>query len=177
MNTQRDVDESRAPESGWLWTPGGGDGLLRVLEFAGRPVPEEGLPVSIPSGGMLTVRPDGRYEYAVPAHEGSPDAGAPVSTFYGYVAEDLYGEVVAGSFVLALGEDVPDPMHDFQAWSLPELLDGAVGALLGGDAPELPEFFGPAVSEGAVHAESAGLASPDPGLDDLTRLILDSNHS
>lgn len=177
MNTQHDADESRALESGWLWTPGGGDGLLRVLEFAGKPVPDDGLPVSLPSGGTLTVWLDGRYEFAPSAHEDSPDAQEPVSTFYGYVAEDLYGEIVAGSFVLALGEDVPDPMHGFQAWSLPELLDSAADALLAAEASGGAGLFGPGGPDLLSHVDAAIFASLDPDLDDLTRLILDSHHS
>lgn len=168
MNSLHDANESQAPESGWLWTQGGGEGLLRVLEFAGLPVPEDGLVISPPSGGTLTVWADGRYEFAPSVHEGSPDGEEPVSTFYGYVAEDLYCEIVAGSFVLARAEDSPDLMQDFQAWSLPQLLDTA--ALLTAEASDGAGF--------AEHdpAQFSSLAGPDPALDDLTRLILDSHH-
>lgn len=167
MNTLQIADANTSP-AGRLWAHGGEEGLIRVFEFAGLPVPEDGLSVSPPTGGTLTVWPDGRYEFAAPAHEDSPDAQDAVSTSYAYMAEDLYGEIVAGSFMLALGEDSPDLMQDFQAWSLPHLLDTA--ALLTAEA-----------SDGAGLAEHdpaqfSSLAGPDPALDDLARLILDSHH-
>lgn len=165
-------------QRGQLWAQGEGDALLRVLEFSGVPVPEDGLVVSPPSGGALTVWPNGMYEFT-PQPEAEPlVAQDPVSTFYGYVAEDLYGEIVAGSFVLAGGEDSSDLMQDFQAWSLPELMDvdGAAEALLHAgpgylDALDSFAHGGPE----SHHAET--LAGPDPGIDDLARLILDSQNS
>lgn len=176
MNTLHGASENQVLESWWLWAQGGGDGLLRVLEFAGLPVPEGGLAVSPPTGGTLTVWPDGRYEFAPSAQEGSSDAAEPVSTFYGYMAEDLYGEIVAGSFMLALGADSPDLMQDFQAWSLPELLDNAAEALLTTDASDGAGSFGHDPSNFASHLDAASHDSLDPALDDLTRLILDSHH-
>jgi len=177
MNSLHDAKENQAPESGWLWAQGGGEGLLRLLEFAGLPVPEGGLAVSPPTGGTLTVWPDGGYEFAPLAREDSAETEEPVSTFYGYVAENLYGEIVAGSFVLALGEDSPDLMQDFQAWSLPELLDNAAEALLGAEASDVAKFFGHGASDFASPDDTSTHASIDPALDDLTRLILDSQQS
>lgn len=170
MNTLQIGDANNSPAAGRLWAHGGEEALMRVIEFAGLPVPEDGLEINPPTGGALTVWPDGRYEFVPPIHEGSAAAQDAVSTSYGYMAEDLYGEIVAGSFVLALGEDVPDPMHDFQAWSLPELLDSAADALLAAEAS------GGAGLAGHDLAEFSNLASLDPALDDLTRLILDSHH-
>jgi hypothetical protein len=106
----------------------------------------------------------------------SAEVQEPVSTFYGYVAEDLYGEIVAGSFVLPGGDDSPALMHGFQAWSLPELMDvdGAAEALLHGGYFDTQDYFAHAVPDGH-HIDT--LTGPDPGLDDLTRLILDSQSS
>jgi hypothetical protein len=177
MNSLHDANENQAPESGWLWTQGGGEGLLRVLEFAGLPVPGDGLVISPPSGGTLTVWADGRYEFAPSVHEGSPDGEEPVSTFYGYVAEDLYCEIVAGSFVLARAEDSPDLIQGFQAWSLPELLDTAADALLAADASDGAGSFGHDPGDFTSHLDAASHDSLDPALDDLTRLILDSHHA
>ena len=168
MNTLQIADANNSPAAGRLWAHGGEEALMRVIEFAGLPVLEDGLEVSPPTGGALTVWPDGRYEFVPPMHEGSPAAQDAVSTSYGYMAEDLYGEIVAGSFVLALGEDNLDLMQDFRAWSLSQLLDTA--ALLTADASDGAGF--------ADHdpAQFSILASLDPALDDLTRLILDSHH-
>lgn len=55
--------------------------MLRVLEFAGMPVPENGLVVSPPFGGMLTVWQDGRYEFAAQLVGEAAEMQEPVSTF------------------------------------------------------------------------------------------------
>lgn len=168
MNTLQIANDNKSPVAGRLWSHDGQEDVLRVLEFAGQPVPEDGLALSPPTGGALTVWPDGRYEFAAPAHEDSPDAQDAVSTSYGYMAEDLYGEIVAGSFMLPMGEDNLDLMQDFRAWSLPQLLDTA--ALLTADAS------GGAGLADHDPAQFSSLAGLDPALDDLTRLILDSHH-
>ena len=176
MNSPQN-EYARSPvEKGQLWAQGEGDALLRVLEFAGMPVPENGLVVSPPSGGMLTVWPDGRYEFAAQLVGDAAEMQEPVSTFYGYVAEDLYGEIVAGSFVLPGEDDSPGLMHDFQAWSLPELMDvdGAAEALLHGGYFDTQDYFAHDVPDGH-HVDT--LTGPDLGIDDLTRLILDSQSS
>lgn len=168
MNIQSGADVSRILESGQLWAQDEGEALLRVVEFASLPVPDDGLRVRPPCGGTLTVWPDGSYEF-VPASEDSRGSEQPISTYYGYVAEDLYGEAVTGTFVLARAEDSPDSMHDFQAWSLPEMLDNAAALLLE-DAP------GGAGDSGYDADLATRLDSLDPALDDLARLILDSHH-
>jgi hypothetical protein len=177
MNSHHDAYGNHSPEKGQLWAQGEGEVMLRVLEFAGLPVPEGGLAISPPTGGVLTVWPDGRYEFAPLAHEDSAETTEPISIFYGYVGEDLYGETVAGSFVLARGEDSPNLMQDFQAWSLPELLDKAAEALLAAEASDEAEFFGHGDPDFASHADAAIHASIDLSLDDLSRLILDSQQS
>ena len=176
MNSHQNEYASHPAEKGRLWGQGEGDALFRVLEFAGMPVPENGLVVSPPFGGVLTIWPDGRYEFA-PQQEGEPSGmQEPISTFYGYMAEDLYGEIVAGSFVLAGGDERPDLMQDFQAWSLPELMDvdGAAEALLHGGYFDTQDYFAHDVPDGH-HIDA--LTGPDLGIDDLTRLILDSQSS
>ncbi len=151
------------------------DGLVafRVSEFGGHPVPEEGLTLEIPGGGLLTVWPDGEYTCL---DGGRPDESL-VNTYFSYVVETSDGSSLVGSFSLGEGSDVPAGMQGFQAWSLPGLLDGAVESLLSGAAPELLEFFTPDASEHANHAESVALSGHGSELDDLTRLILESQNS
>lgn len=165
------MDESLS-ERGMLLDDGRDPGSLRVVEFGGFFVPEEGLALSPPFGGELTVWPDGSYAFTASLVEGDG-----VATHYSYVVETPDGSSFMGSF--SLGEEalLPEAMQDFQAWSLPDLLDGAVDSLLSGAAPELLEFFAPDAPDNAGHAESMGLADLGPEQDDLTRLILDSQHS
>lgn len=165
------VDDSLA-EKGMLLEDGRDPGSVRVVEFGGLFVPEDGLVVSPPFGGELTVWPDGSYAFAA-----SVAAGEGVATHYSYVVETSDGSSFMGSF--SLGEDVgvSDAMQDFQAWSLPELLDGAVDSLLSGADPGLLEFFASDASDHAGHAQSMSLADSGSEIDDLTRLILDSQHS
>lgn len=176
MNLHQNEYVSQPAQKGQLWTQGEGEALLRVLEFSGVPVPEDGLVVSPPSGGTLTVWPNGMYEFTPQSEGETLVMQDPVSTFYGYVAEDLYGEIVAGSFVLAGGEDSPVLMQDFQAWSLPELMDveGAAEALLHVGHLDALDNFAHGVSD-SHHADA--LAGPDPAIDDLARLIIDSQNS
>jgi len=176
MNSHQNEYAVQPAQKGQLWAKGEGDALLRVLEFSGVPVPEDGLVISPPSGGTLTVWPNGMYEFTPQSEGEALDVQDPVSTFYGYVAEDFYGETVAGSFVLAAGEGGSALMQDFQAWSLPELMevDGAAEALLhDGHLDALDSF-----TQGAPDSHHVDtLAGPDPGIDDLARLILDSQNS
>jgi hypothetical protein len=151
------------------------EGLVafRVTEFAGQPVPEDGLTLDIPGGGLITVWPNG--EYALQNGTGEDDSL--VNTYFSYVVETSDGSFVTSSF--SLGEDVgaSEAMQDFQAWSLPELIDGAVDSLLNGAAPELLEYFASNAPDHADHAESMSLPEHGSELDDLTRLILDSQNS
>ena len=158
-------------ERGTLLEDGRDPGSVRVVEFGGHFVPEGGLVVSPPFGGELTVWPDGSYAFT-----SSLPAGESVATHYSYVVETSDGSSFMGSF--SLGEDVGafEAMQGFQAWSLPELLDGAVGSLLSGASPELLEFFAPDASEHAGHVESVALSGYGSELDDLTRLILESQN-
>jgi len=165
------VAEESLLERGMLMEDGGDPGSLRVVEFGGLFVPEDGLVVHPPFGGELTVWPDGSYAFT-----SSMEARA-VATHYSYVVETAGGSSFMGSF--SLGEDVgvSEAMQDFQAWSLPELIDGAVDSLLNGAAPELLEYFASNAPDHADHAESMSLAEHGSELDDLTRLILDSQNS
>ena len=151
---------------------------LRIVTFAGEPVPEDGLTVHPPQGGELTVWPDGGYAFTPAAGEVSAGGQESVTTYYSYVMEDIYGETSTGTFALNPEDEVPGTMQDFQAWSLPELLDGgdAAGFLL---AESHGDFF-QAHGAGDAHDAAAGLglAGSEPGFDDdLARLIMDSQSS
>lgn len=130
---------------------------LKIITFAGHPVPENGLTLSPPQGGEFTVWPDGGYAYIPPEGGVILEPGASVSTFYSYVMEDVDGEVTVGTFALTPGEAVLDPMPDFESWSMDDILalEDAVGLVV-----DLP---------GPVAELSDGLASghvfSDPGLD------------
>lgn len=129
----------------------------RILTFAGQPVPEDGLTVAPPQGGELTVWPDGGFAFIPPADSVLPNAKEPLTTYYSYVMEDVDGEVTVGTFALTPGEAALDPMPDFEAWSMEDILalEDAVGLVvdLPGPVAELAEL-----SDG-------GHASYDPGLD------------
>jgi hypothetical protein len=130
---------------------------LKIITFAGHPVPDDGLTISPPQGGEFTVWPDGGYAYTPPEGGVVLEPGASVSTFYSYVMEDVDGEVTVGTFALTPGEAVLDPMPDFESWSMDDILalEDAVGLVV-----DLP---------GPVAELSDGLASghvfSDPGLD------------
>jgi hypothetical protein len=95
---------------------------FRILAFAGHPVPENGLAISPPQGGEFTIWSDGGYAYTPPEGGGLLEEGASVSTFYSYVMEDIDGEVTVGTFALTPGQAALDPMPDFQAWSMDDIL-------------------------------------------------------
>ena len=156
---------------GRLLEDGNDSNSLRVVEFAGLFVPDEGLVISPPAGGELTVWPNGSYAFT-----SSPVEAEGIATHYSYVVETGDGLSFIGSFLLGEEAGVPEGMHDFQAWSLPELMDvdGAAEALLHGGYFDTQDYFAHAVPDGH-HIDT--LTGPDPGLDDLTRLILDSQSS
>ena len=151
---------------------------LKIITFAGQAVPEDGLTVHPPQGGELTVWPDGGYAYT-PAQGGvAVGSEDPVATYFTYVMEDIDGETSVGTFALNPEDSVPSSMQDFQAWSLPELLDGgdASGFLLAGAHGDFFQSHG----AGDVHIAGVdlGVAGSEPGFDDdLARLIMDSQHS
>jgi hypothetical protein len=146
----------------------GGD-ALRVAEFGGHPVPEDGLALEIPAGGVLTVWPDGRYVF-----EGTLAGDEElVSTYYSFVVDFLDGTSMVGSF--SLGEQASnEAMPDFQAWSMDDImaLDEAVG--LGLDMPDsIPELH---VFEGDLHTDAwdsveLGTGGSDGSIDTLDYMI------
>jgi hypothetical protein len=150
----------------------------RILTFAGQSVPEDGLTVVPPQGGELTIWPDGGYAFTPPASGVFSDGQEPLTTYYSYDIEDIDGTVATGTFAFDPDETPPALMHDFQAWSLPDLLDGDGFATLGVGF----EDFGPAVVDEAV--ASPDVPSPDPALavsgtvyeDDVALLLLASQH-
>jgi hypothetical protein len=151
---------------------------LRIVTFAGEPVPEDGLTVHPPQGGEMTVWPDGGYAFT-PAVGGISAGGQEaVTTYYSYVLEDIYGETITGTFALNPENEVPGAMRDFHAWSLPELIDGgdAAGILL---AEPPGDFFQMSGTEDDRSAATVlGVIGLEPGFDDdLARLLIDSQNS
>lgn len=116
---------------------------LRILTFAGHPVSDDGLSLSPPQGGEFTVWPDGGYAYTPPEGGVVLEPGAPVSTFYSYVMEDVDGEVTVGTFALTPGTATLEPMPDFQSWSLDDILalEDVVGLSVDAHGP-VAEFMG-----------------------------------
>ncbi|WP_028578376.1 hypothetical protein [Desulfomicrobium escambiense] len=149
---------------------------LRMISFAGQPVPDDGLTIQTPQGWDLTVWPDGRYAFAQP--EGGAAGGqAPVTTYYSYVMEDIDGSTSVGTLALNPGDEAPGPMEDFQAWSLPELLHDEADAarlLLGG---EDGHDHAAAAADALVHEPHLDFMGDGSFDDDLTRLILHSQNS
>lgn len=162
-------------EKGRLLEDGSDSNSLRVVEFAGHFVPDDGLLVSTPTGGELTVWPDGSYAFtSSPAQDGG------VATHYSYVVETADGLSFIGSFSLGEETGVSEAMQHFQAWSLPDLMDSDVAA------EELMADVWIETMEGTLHdasglahsAEHLDSATLDSDFDDgLAQLILDSFNS
>jgi hypothetical protein len=146
--------EAKHLKTGHFWPETDSSGFLRVVEFAGFQIPEDGLVLAPPFGGELTVWPDGQYAFTCPVSE---DGGVSmVATHYSYVVEATDGTTTVGSF--ALGEQAPEEsMPDFQSWSMDDILalEDIVGLVvdLPGSVAEL--------SDGPV----GGHGFFDPGLD------------
>lgn len=120
MKSSRTVSpEVQHAETGHFWHGMGNADFLRVIDFAGFQVPEDGLVLTPPFGGEFTVWPDGQYSFVCPA---SGDSGqSMVATHYSYIVEDIDGSTSLGTF--ALGEQAPEEtMPDFQGWSLDDIL-------------------------------------------------------
>ncbi len=133
--------------------------LMRVVEFGGFQVPEDGLVLDPPFGGGMTIWPDGRYAFTGSAGEFADS----VSTHYSYVAEAADGTLVSGAF--SLGEHLTvESLPDFQAWSVDDIL--ALDDLLGNAAE-------PAGSAGGGEHSAPVLFGADPGLADASGDILD----
>jgi len=150
---------------------------IRMISFAGQPVPDDGLTIRTPQGWGLTVWPDGSYAFT-PPEGGAADGQAPVTTYYSYVMEDIDGSTSVGTLALNPVDEAPGPMEDFQAWSLPDLLhDEADAALLLGGEGDLSDHTAAVGAD--AHANEPHLEFMGDGFfdDDLTRLILHSQNS
>ena len=153
---------------------------LKITTFAGQPVPEDGLTVHPPQGGELTVWPDGGYAFVPPEGGVVVDGQAPVTTYYSFVMEDIDGEISVGSFSLTPGDEMPGAMEDFQAWSLPDLLQGeseAFQLLLDTqvNSDVVFDWGMETVPNGPEFTEMIGGSASIT--DDLTQMILDSQNS
>ena len=171
----QNIMEDLLSGEGRLLEAGNDSNSLRVVEFAGLFVPDEGLVISPPAGGELTVWPDGSYAFT-----SSPVEAGGIATHYSYVVETGDGLSFIGSFLLGEEVGVPEGMHDFHAWSLPELMDvdGAAEELLAASGMESVEVFlhdAPGLDHPSGHLDAAAL---DTDFDDgLARLIIDSFNS
>jgi len=132
--------EPHHSQTGHFWPEPESSDFLRVVEFAGFQVPEDGLVLAPPFGGELTVWPDGQYSFVCPV---SGDGGqSMVATHYSYIVEAMDGSTSFGTF--ALGEQAPEEtMPDFQSWSLDDILalEDVVGLSVDAHAP-VAEFMG-----------------------------------
>jgi len=109
-----------------------------VTEFGGYPVSGDGLTLSVPGGGMLTVWPDGVYAFEGPFMVDQ----ASVDTYFSYVVDFFDGTSSVGTF--ALGEQAPEEtMPDFQSWSMDDILalEDIVGLSVDAHGPAA-EFMG-----------------------------------
>jgi hypothetical protein len=169
------VREDFLSEKGRLLEDGSDSNSLRVVEFAGHFVSDDGLHISPPTGGELAVWPDGSYAFT-----SSPAKDPGVATHYSYVVETSDGLSFIGSFSLGEETGVSETMQDFQAWSLPELMDadGAAEELLTDVWIETMGVI-PHDTSGLVHpAEHVDSVTLGSEFDDgLARLILDSFNS
>jgi len=106
-------------QTGRFWSEPKSSDFLRVVEFAGFQVSEDGLVLNPPFGGELTVWPDGQYSFVCPV---SGEGGqSMVATHYSFIVEAMDGSMTTGTF--ALGEQAPEEtMPDFQGWSLDDIL-------------------------------------------------------
>lgn len=94
--------------------------------------------------------------------------------------EDIDGSTSVGTFALDPSDEMPSGMQDFQAWSLPELLDAEADAakfLLGpGEGTVLD--VGSHVIEPVITDVSADFVSADANFEDeLDLLIFQSQNS
>ncbi|NLW82746.1 MAG: hypothetical protein GXY42_13910 [Desulfovibrionales bacterium] len=110
-------------ETGSILKHGLAKDSFRVVSFAGLPVPKTFLTVHPPQGGELTVWQDCGYSF-VPFSAG-PDRRAreSITTYYSYVIENIHGDTAQGTFALNRMDAIPSRMHDFQSWSLSDLLE------------------------------------------------------
>jgi hypothetical protein len=102
------INEDVLSQRGAFLEGGGDPGLFRVVEFGGLQVPEDGLVVHPPSGGELTVWPDGSY--AITASMADWES---VATHYSYVVETPDGATFTGSFSLGEASGWPRPCRTF----------------------------------------------------------------
>jgi hypothetical protein len=168
-------ETERHAQTGHFWPDPESSDYLRVVEFAGIQVPEDGLVLAPPFGGELVVWPDGQYSFACPV---SGDGGlSMVATHYSYVVEAMDGGLSFGTF--ALGEQAPEEtMPDFQSWSLDDILalEDAVGlsVVAHASASELSGFD--AGAQAGLGAD-VSVGSVDLGLDILEHTIKTSCES
>lgn len=151
--------EPQHAQTGHFWPQPESSDFLRVVEFAGFSVPEDGLVLAPPFGGELTVWPDGQYSFVCPV---SGDGGqSMVATHYSYSVEAMDGSTSFGTF--ALGEQaLEETMPDFQSWSLDDILalEDVVGLSVDAHAP-VAEFMGFDAGAGLDLSGDAGGFSVD----------------
>ena len=167
-------------DNGPYWEAAPMTDTLKIITFAGQSVPEDGLTVNPPQGGELTIWPDGGYSFMPPDGPEASDGGFPVTTYYSFVMEDIDGSTSVGTFALDPSDEMPEAMQDFQAWSLPELLDAEADAarvfLEAGEDVSMDS--GSPVIESAMTDMHVEYVPADANLeDDLNLLIIYSQNS
>lgn len=162
-------------QTGHFWPEPKSSDFLRVVEFAGFQVPEDGLVLAPPFGGELTVWPDGQYSFVCPV---SGNGGqSMVATHYSYIAEAVDGTTTLGSF--ALGEQAQEEtMPDFQSWSLDDILalQDAVGLSVE-EYASVPELSGPETGGHGCAELDLSMAAADFSVDVLEHVIKTSYES
>jgi hypothetical protein len=167
-------------ENGEQWEAAPMTDTLKIITFAGQVVPEDGLTLHPPQGGELTIWPDGGYAFTPPGEDALSGGQAAVTTYYSFVMEDIDGETSVGTFALNPEDEHPGAMEDFQAWSLPELLqvEADEANLLLGVGHDIPVDFASHSVDVPVPEMHADLLGGDPTLDDdLTHLLIHSQSS
>lgn len=162
-----------------LWGENAMAGTLQLLIFAGQHVPENGLIVHPPQGGELTVWPDGSYVFKPAEDPGRSDDQDGVATYYNYVLEDIDGETSVGVFAFHPHDELSDAMQDFQAWSLPDILDidhGAASGIFAAGTEKAPDCGFASDLQG--HADVLGLVGSEPVLEDeIAQMILNAQNT
>lgn len=143
---------------------------LRVVTFAGQAVPEDGLHVSPPCGGELTVWPDGRFVFEAGelAHAPQDDVGV----YYSFVVEDIDGGLLAGS--LSVHDPALDRADGFQGWAMDDVLAMEASSIagLGHDAGHMAWSGGDAGLDAWSHAGNGGVS----GGSDLLEYMFKASH-
>jgi hypothetical protein len=124
---------------------------LRVVEFGGRFVPDEGLVLTQPSGETLLVWPDGKYVFT----QSEESIGQAVISYYNYVLEDAEGNMTSGAFSPGEALASAEAEHGLHGWSLQDIL-ALNDMLLSGDEAGLHSRASENEAFGFLHDAESG---------------------